>query len=138
MRISQNTRLSVVLSVVMVGVIGLSIPSRADASEEAVAAQKSVLVTGASSGIGLKITEVLSERGVHVYAGARKEADLERLDAMENVSSVKLDVTVQSEIDAAVEKIAGEGQLNGARTSHAIVTGIPAEPEKFTGPRRKR
>jgi NAD(P)-dependent dehydrogenase (short-subunit alcohol dehydrogenase family) len=68
-------------------------------------AQKSVLVTGASSGIGLKITEVLAARGVHVWAGARKQADLDRLDAMENVSSVKLDVTIQSEIDAAVKKI---------------------------------
>ena len=35
-------------------------------------AQQAVLVTGASSGIGLKITEYLSDRGFYVYAGARK------------------------------------------------------------------
>ena len=56
--------------------------------------QRAVLVTGSSSGIGLKITEKLAASGFHVYAGARKPADLERLDAMKNVSSVRLDVTV--------------------------------------------
>jgi NADPH:quinone reductase-like Zn-dependent oxidoreductase len=65
-------------------------------------AQKAVLVTGASSGIGLKITEHLSANGYYVYASARKAADLERLDGMDNVSSVRLDVTVQDDIDAAV------------------------------------
>ncbi len=74
------------------------------------AAQKAVLVTGASSGIGLKITEKLASNGFHVYAGARKAADLERLDAMENVSSIRLDVTVQEEIDAAVEFVKDQGR----------------------------
>ena len=41
-------------------------------------------LTGTSSGIGAKMTEVLSQNGFFVYAGARAEADLERLDAMEN------------------------------------------------------
>lgn len=72
--------------------------------------ERAVLVTGASSGIGLKITEVLSTNGFYVYAGARKTADLERLDAMENVSSVRLDVTKQEEIDAAVEFVEQQGR----------------------------
>jgi NAD(P)-dependent dehydrogenase (short-subunit alcohol dehydrogenase family) len=72
--------------------------------------QKAVLVTGASSGIGLQIAETLAANGYYVYAGARKAADLERLDAMENTSSVSLDVTVQDDIDAAVEFVEGEGR----------------------------
>jgi len=72
--------------------------------------QKAVLVTGASSGIGYKIAEVLAENGFHVYAGARKPDDLARLDAMENISAVQLDVTVQEDIDAAVEFIRHEGR----------------------------
>ena len=60
-------------------------PALADES----AAQKAVLVTGASSGIGLKIAERLSANGYYVYAGARKPEDLERLEAMDNVSSVR-------------------------------------------------
>jgi len=54
------------------------------------------------------MTEVLSENGFFVYAGARKAEDLERLNAMENVKSVRLDVTIQSEIDAAVALVREE------------------------------
>ncbi len=72
--------------------------------------QKAVLVTGASSGIGLRIAETLAKNGFYVYAGARKAEDLERLDAMDNVSSVRLDVTVQEDIDAAVDFVRGEGR----------------------------
>lgn len=82
----------------------------ATALADDVAAQKAVLVTGASSGIGLKITEKLAANDFYVYAGARKDADLERLDAMENVSAVRLDVTVQAEIDAAVEFVRDQGR----------------------------
>ena len=56
------------------------------------------------------MTEVLSQNGFFVYAGARSPEDLARLDAMENVKSVRLDVTVQSEIDAAVATIEAEGR----------------------------
>jgi len=69
-----------------------------------------VLITGTSSGIGLRMTEVLSQNGFFVYAGARKPEDLARLDAMENVKSVRLDVTIQSEIDAAVAFVESEGR----------------------------
>ncbi len=72
--------------------------------------QKAVLVTGASSGIGLNITEHLVDAGYYVYATARKDADLERLDAMDNVTAVKLDVTVQAQIDAAAEFVESEGR----------------------------
>ena len=72
--------------------------------------QKAVLVTGASSGIGLTITETLSSNGFYVYAGARKAEDLARLDAMENVSSVRLDVTVQEDIDTAAEFVKTQGR----------------------------
>jgi NAD(P)-dependent dehydrogenase (short-subunit alcohol dehydrogenase family) len=72
--------------------------------------QRAVLVTGTSSGIGRRITEVLSRNGFFVYAGARKPEDLARLDAMENVKAVRLDVTIQHEIDAAVEFVRAEGR----------------------------
>ncbi len=71
---------------------------------------RAVLITGTSSGIGLRMTEVLSQNGFFVYAGARKAEDLARLDAMQNVKSVRLDVTIQSEIDAAVAFVESEGR----------------------------
>ena len=66
---------------------------------------KAVLVTGASTGIGRKITEHLAARGYFVYAGARKQADLDALNAIKNVQAVKLDVTKQEDIDAALATI---------------------------------
>jgi NAD(P)-dependent dehydrogenase (short-subunit alcohol dehydrogenase family) len=73
-------------------------------------AQKAVLVTGASSGIGRKITELLASRGYFVYATARKPEDLAALDKIPNVKSLRLDVTVPAEIAAAVETVRKEGR----------------------------
>jgi NAD(P)-dependent dehydrogenase (short-subunit alcohol dehydrogenase family) len=72
-------------------------------------AQKSVLVTGASTGIGRNLAETLAEAGHHVYAGARKQEDLDALNAIENITAVRLDVTKQDEIDAVVELIQERG-----------------------------
>src|SRR5437867_4397798 len=72
--------------------------------------EKPVLVTGASSGIGRKITERLAAVGHLVYATARKDEDLESLAAIANVQSVRLDVTRPAEIAAAVEMIASSGR----------------------------
>lgn len=93
--------------------------------------QKAVLVTGASSGIGLKIAEKLSGSGFYVYATARKEADLARLDAMDNVSSVRLDVTAQEEIDAAVKFVEAQG-----RGLYGVINnaGVSAFSPLLTGP----
>ena len=71
---------------------------------------KAVLVTGATSGIGLKIAETLAANGFHVYAGARKDEDMKRLDAMDNVTAVRLDVTKQDQVDAAVEFVTRQGR----------------------------
>ena len=74
------------------------------------AARKAVLVTGASTGIGRKVTERLAAEGWFVYAGARKDKDLAELDAIENVQAVRLDVTSAAEIAAAVETISKAGR----------------------------
>lgn len=71
---------------------------------------KAVLVTGASSGIGLAITQYLADHGFYVYAGARKDEDLKRLNTMKNVSSVRLDVTKQVDVDAAVQFVTTQGR----------------------------
>ena len=71
--------------------------------------QKSVLITGASTGIGRHLAETLAADGYHVYAGARKDADLAELDAIDNITAVRLDVTKQDHVDAVVEKIKSDG-----------------------------
>lgn len=90
-------------------ILALMASGRGAFAEEA-SNTKAVLVTGASSGIGLRIAETLSEKGFYVYAGARKTEDMEMLDAMENVSAVRLDVTVDEDIDAAVDFVEDQGR----------------------------
>lgn len=89
-------------------------------------AQKAVLVTGASSGIGRHITELLASEGYFVYAGARKQEDLDELNTLENVAAVRLDVAIQDEVDAAVEIVrkAGRG-LYGLVNNAGVFTGGP-------------
>src|SRR6187551_4092278 len=71
---------------------------------------KAVLVTGASTGIGRNLTEHLAAAGYFVYAGARKDADLAALNKIRNVQALKLDVTKQAEVDAAVAEVTKAGR----------------------------
>ncbi len=98
---------------------------------------KSILVTGASTGIGRHLTETLAENGYNVYAGARKDADLAELDAIDNVTAVRLDVTKQDQVDAAVELIKKKGTGLYALVNNAGVGGggtvvdTPVEDQTF-------
>lgn len=73
-------------------------------------APRAVLVTGASSGIGRKITERLASNGFFVYAGARSQKDLDELNAIQNVQSIRLDVTAPADISAAVATVTKAGR----------------------------
>lgn len=91
--------------------------------------QKAVLVTGASTGIGHNIAVRLASEGYFVYAGARKAQDIAALSKIENIHGVRLDVTVQSDIDMAVETVkAGDLGLYGVVNNAGVVTmGLLAE-----------
>lgn len=87
--------------------------------------RKAVLVTGASTGIGREITERLAADGHFVYAGARKDKDLEELNTIENVQAIRLDVTKPEEIAAAVETVtrAGRGLHGLVNNAGVVVSG---------------
>ena len=99
--------------------------------------QKSILVTGASTGIGRHLAESLAEKGYHVYAGARKDEDLAELGAIENITAVRLDVTRQDQVDAAVAMIKEKGTGLYALVNNAGVGGggevleTPVEDQSF-------
>jgi NAD(P)-dependent dehydrogenase (short-subunit alcohol dehydrogenase family) len=94
-------------------------------SEQALAenGQRAVFVTGASTGIGRKITERLAADGYFVYAGARKEEDLRTLNAITNVQAIRLDVTQDEEIAGAVRTVSKAGRgLYGLVNNAGVVT----------------
>jgi NAD(P)-dependent dehydrogenase (short-subunit alcohol dehydrogenase family) len=100
-----------------------ALPIVGEAQSPAAKHQQAVLVTGASTGIGRKITERLAADGYFVYAGARKEADLRSLGAIKNVQAVRLDVTSPADIDAAVETITKAGRgLYGLVNNAGVAT----------------
>jgi NAD(P)-dependent dehydrogenase (short-subunit alcohol dehydrogenase family) len=112
-------RLLQVLSVILM-ITGSFMPLNASASD---GAQKSVLVTGASTGIGRNLAETLAAAGHHVYAGARKDEDLAALNEIKNITAVRLDVTSQEDIDAVVALIKARGTGLYALVNNAGIGG---------------
>ena len=97
-----------------------------DANAETAPGQKAVLVTGASTGLGRTMTETMAAQGYFVYAGARKDKDLEALNAIENVQAIRLDVNKQDQIDAAVKTITQAGRgLYGLVNNAGVVVLSP-------------
>src|SRR5688572_14244178 len=66
--------------------------------------QKSILITGCSSGIGLCAALMLHQRGYHVFATARKQSDVDML-AAKGLESVLLDVDDSCSIKNALQKV---------------------------------
>jgi len=99
--------------------------------------KESILVTGASTGIGRNLAETLAGNGYHVYAGARKDKDLAELNAIDNVTAVRLDVTKQDQIDAVVAMIRENGTgLYGLVNNAGVLGGddivdTPVEDQTF-------
>jgi 3-hydroxybutyrate dehydrogenase len=77
---------------------------------EVKATQKAVLVTGSNSGLGLKMTQHLSQNGFYVYAGVLHNDEMEAMNKMDNVTAVQFDVRNQTEINAAVTFVELQGR----------------------------
>ena len=92
---------------------------------------KSVLVTGCSSGIGLATAEVLQKAGWTVYPTARKLTDLDHLKSL-GFDAIKLDVTSSESIHTAVDWVLAknDGKL-GALVNNAGY-GMPGAIQDLT------
>ena len=66
--------------------------------------QKTILITGCSSGIGYETAKILKARGYRVFATARKPDDVAKLNA-EGLESLCLDINDSASIQQAVEEI---------------------------------
>ncbi len=63
---------------------------------------KTILITGASSGIGRDIAYRLAKEGYRVFAGVRRKIDKQELEGLsKNISGVYIDVTSQASIEKA-------------------------------------
>jgi NAD(P)-dependent dehydrogenase (short-subunit alcohol dehydrogenase family) len=97
----------ILITAALVGSFNLS----ADDLSGANTAKKAVLITGSNSGLGLKMTEQLSQNGFYVYAGVLHKHEMAAMNKMDNVTAVQFDVRNQDEINAAVTfvKLQGRG-----------------------------
>ena len=94
---------------------------------------KSILITGASSGIGYHAAHALKSRGWRVFAACRKAEDCARLQA-EGFDAPRLDYEDEASIHAALQEVlaATGGQLdalfnNGAYAIPGAVEDLPTE-----------
>jgi NAD(P)-dependent dehydrogenase (short-subunit alcohol dehydrogenase family) len=84
-----------------------------------------VLVTGASSGIGEATALHLRELGFTPIAGVRKDEDAERLEGL-GLRTARIDVTDADQIAAAREEL-GDQPLAGLVNNAGIAVGAPLE-----------
>lgn len=81
---------------------------------------ESVIVTGASSGIGYETAMLLAREGYLVFAGVRKEADRERVEAQHpNLRPIILDVAVPADPVRAMETVRASGSPLRALVNNA-------------------
>lgn len=95
--------------------------------------QKTILITGSSSGIGYDAAKGLAARGWRVFATCRQQADCDRLNS-EGLESLPLDLADETSIAAAVDETLSRtgGKLdalynNGAIAIPGFVEDLPTD-----------
>lgn len=96
-------------------------------------AEKSILITGCSSGIGLDAAQTLRERGWRVFASCRQQADCDRL-ITQGFESPRIDYTDTASITSGLAEVlaATGGRLdalfnNGAHALNGAVEDLPTD-----------
>jgi NAD(P)-dependent dehydrogenase (short-subunit alcohol dehydrogenase family) len=102
---------------------------------------KTVVVTGASSGIGRASALLLARKGFTVFAGVRREADGDRLvrHGGEGIVPLLVDVTDGAAVAAAAESVAravGDRGLGGLLNNAGIGLAAPLEYVRMDEVRR--
>jgi NAD(P)-dependent dehydrogenase (short-subunit alcohol dehydrogenase family) len=94
-------------------------------------APRSIVITGASSGIGRATALLLDRRSFRVFAGVRKANDGRALeaDASGRLTAIQLDVTDDESIAKAVKKVAAatSGSLHGLINNAGLSLNGPLE-----------
>ena len=110
----------------LLGTLTLAVAALPSARAQSDTTHGAVLVTGAPSGIGRKITERLASKGYWVYAGARTRQEMDDLNSIKSVQAIRLDVTSPSDIAAAVAIVqTGNHPLRGVVNNAGVVAVAP-------------
>ncbi|MGH2808181.1 MAG: SDR family oxidoreductase [Actinomycetota bacterium] len=92
--------------------------------------RRSVVVTGASSGIGRACASRLARAGMNVFAGVRKNADADALKTdVPAITTLKIDVTDRASLEAAAAEVseATGNRLDGLVNNAGIAVLGPLE-----------
>jgi len=92
--------------------------------------RKVIVISGASGGIGFRIAQRLGRDGNAVFAGARKDADIDRLSRLENVTGIRLEITEPEDILVLVRRIESESGHLDVLINNAAVIGWGAVMER--------
>jgi NAD(P)-dependent dehydrogenase (short-subunit alcohol dehydrogenase family) len=90
---------------------------------------RSVVVTGASTGIGRAVVGRLVDSGFHVWSTVRRQADAESLRAQHGdaVSPVLMDVTDEASMRAVGERVTAAGPLFALVNNAGVALPAPLE-----------
>lgn len=92
---------------------------------------KTILITGASTGIGAAIAVRLARAGLRVLAGVRRAEDGQRVASQnpERIHPVIIDVTVEESIQSALKEIESKAEdgLQGLVNNAGVAVGSPLE-----------
>ena len=100
--------------------------------------KKSILITGASSGMGMADTILFSQNGYQVFASYRSSMDEEKLRKLKNVHPIEMDVTDADAIQNAFRQVS---DVLGKEGLYAIINnaGITyTAPFEFADEKRAR
>lgn len=98
-----------------------------------------VVISGASTGIGVATAALLAEKGFVVFAGVRNDADAQRLAGLSsNIRPVMLDVTKGDSLTGAAQIVGESGiALHGVVSNAGIAVGGPLEHVSVDDMRRQ-
>jgi NAD(P)-dependent dehydrogenase (short-subunit alcohol dehydrogenase family) len=108
----------------MPAILQLTVSSELPTVIQVTLSSETVVVTGASTGIGAATARELARRGFHVLAGVRREQDADALRA-DRIEPVFLDVTVPDHIAALAARL--DSPVRALVNNAAVQVNAPVE-----------
>jgi NAD(P)-dependent dehydrogenase (short-subunit alcohol dehydrogenase family) len=90
---------------------------------------RTVVVTGSSTGIGLAVCTLLARRGFRVVAGVRSDADAERLGVLDpaHIEPVRVDITSDDDIESLARHVSDGRRVTALVNNAGIAVPGPVE-----------